>query len=288
MYTIIGADGKQYGPVNLNTLKQWLADGRATADTMVQPAGSTQWLRLGSLPELTAAASAAPVPAPGMPYVVPSSSGLAITSLVLGILSLFCSVFTALPGIICGIIGLNKINKSNGQLTGKGMAIAGICLSSVMLMVNLVLAGMLLPAISMARSKARQVQCTNNLKQIGLSLAQYASDYGDHLPDAQWCDRIMHYAGSRKIFTCPESAPGQYSYAFNENMLGKKFQQDSQAVLAVEYTDSWNALIDGPQLLITPPHRNGWNVLFNDGHVEVVPASRIKNLHWRPVGERQL
>jgi prepilin-type N-terminal cleavage/methylation domain-containing protein/prepilin-type processing-associated H-X9-DG protein len=45
-----------------------------------------------------------------------------------------------------------------------------------------VLAAMLLPALAMAREKAREAVCMNNLKQIGLTYAMYANDYNDSLP----------------------------------------------------------------------------------------------------------
>lgn len=55
------------------------------------------------------------------------TSGLALTSLVLGILSLVCfGVYGTLPAVICGTVALNKIAKSGGLLTGNGPAIAGI------------------------------------------------------------------------------------------------------------------------------------------------------------------
>lgn len=64
----------------------------------------------------------------------PKTSGLAITSLILGIVSIplvfVCLGFlTALLAIIFGIIGLVVINGSNGMLKGKGMAITGIITS---------------------------------------------------------------------------------------------------------------------------------------------------------------
>jgi prepilin-type processing-associated H-X9-DG protein len=41
---------------------------------------------------------------------------------------------------------------------------------------------MLLPALSMAREKAKQAVCMNNLKQIGLAYAMYGNDWNDYLP----------------------------------------------------------------------------------------------------------
>jgi TM2 domain-containing membrane protein YozV len=51
MYKIIGTDGKQYGPVSVDQLRRWIAEGRANSATLVQTEGSTDWKPLSSFPE---------------------------------------------------------------------------------------------------------------------------------------------------------------------------------------------------------------------------------------------
>ena len=81
-----------------------------------------------------------------------------------------------------------------------------------------ILAAMLLPALSQAREKARQAQCMNNLKQIGLATMMYLQDYNEWIPPGLnsgagdplffWF-QINPYTGKNvdwarnKLFICP-------------------------------------------------------------------------------------
>jgi hypothetical protein len=63
-----------------------------------------------------------------MPPVAPQAktSGLAIAALVCGIAGLCTAGLGGIAGLILGIVGIRKINRSAGQLKGKGLAIGGI------------------------------------------------------------------------------------------------------------------------------------------------------------------
>ena len=54
MYKMMGADGKEYGPISADQLRQWIAEGRANAQTRVLAEGATEWKTLAELPEFAA------------------------------------------------------------------------------------------------------------------------------------------------------------------------------------------------------------------------------------------
>ncbi len=50
-YRIIGADGREYGPVTADQVRGWIAQGRANGQTRVRFETSTEWKLLSELPE---------------------------------------------------------------------------------------------------------------------------------------------------------------------------------------------------------------------------------------------
>ena len=74
--------------------------------------------------------------------------------------------------------------KRNGQAVGGGGAGHGFTLVEMLVVVAIIaiLAAMLLPALAMAREKARRAGCATNLRQIGTALQGYLGDYSDYYP----------------------------------------------------------------------------------------------------------
>ena len=190
MYKIIGADGKPYGPISIEQLRQWIADGRVNAATRVQEAGAVEWKTAADFPELGFA------PAAGVPRMGstppplrsgrPSAqqNGLAITSFVLGLLSPVCfGLLAGIPAIICGHLARARARRSPAQYGGAGFALAGLILGYVSLVISLlILPAMLLPALSNAKGKAQSISCRNNMIQIGLSFRTWAIDNDGKFP----------------------------------------------------------------------------------------------------------
>jgi hypothetical protein len=51
MYKVIGADGKEYGPVTADQLRQWVRENRANGQTLVQVEGSSEMRAMNQCPE---------------------------------------------------------------------------------------------------------------------------------------------------------------------------------------------------------------------------------------------
>lgn len=126
----------------------------------------------------------------------------------------------------------------------------------VVIAIIAILAGMLLPALSKAREKAKSISCLNGIKQINLAFMMYIHDNNEHfvvgidesyeLPQwfGTWSNEenryipkggLMEYMGeSRKITRCPSmpeltSTKGQFyntgsgGYGYNCTFLGMRF-----------------------------------------------------------------
>ena len=95
MYKILGSDQAQYGPVAADQVRQWIAEGRLDANSLLQPEGAADWKPLNAFPEFAAlvapAHSSATPPtisaAPTAVPVHPATNKMAIAGLVMGVLS---------------------------------------------------------------------------------------------------------------------------------------------------------------------------------------------------------
>jgi len=110
----------------------------------------------------------------------PKTSGLAIASLVLGILAvLTCGVglVFSIPGLICGIMGMSRVKNSGGAQKGHGMAVTGTVLNSVSLILIPIaglLAAIAIPNFVKARQASQRAACISNLRTIDGAKAVWA------------------------------------------------------------------------------------------------------------------
>ena len=126
-YKIIGADSREYGPVEIDEIRDWIAEGRADADTLVCEVDGNQWIKLRDLPDVEGAlpklATARPTGTLQINYLVPA---------------ILCTLFCCLPFGIAGILFAVPANAKVQQGDIDGGAVAAsraklMCLLSFVL-----------------------------------------------------------------------------------------------------------------------------------------------------------
>ena len=108
---------------------------------------------------------------------------------------------------------------------------AGFTLIELLVVIAIIaiLAGMLLPALSKAKSKAKQTACMNNMRQIGIATLMYVND-NEKYPGtlfAQggfryvWPVRLFSQMGTnRAVFSCPAARHDSWWSTNLNNTLG--------------------------------------------------------------------
>ena len=188
MFTIIGGDGKEYGPISAETLRQWMAEGRANAQTQVQPEGATGWVALGTLPEFSAAAptpvsyaAAAPVAGNAAQMVSGPAIGLIVTAALGGLAQIAGILMNAL-GAGAGLAGAGMDGQpdapawANAMSGGIGIVsgIIGLIMAVVILLGALKMKKLENFSFAMTASVIAMVPCISPCCLIGLPIGIWA------------------------------------------------------------------------------------------------------------------
>jgi len=218
-----------------------------------------------------------------------------------------------IPSIICGIVALIKIKKSNGRLKGKRLAVSGIAISAIFA----ILLAIFMPAHGKVGPIAKRVVCMTNLKALAMGMQVYVNDYEGILPMEAWCDLLIEEAdNSPRTFVCEDSGAieRESSYGMNKFIAGMKLDDLTPNIVlffetdmglengprntsiedrrytrhefmegyydkeALVYKNRFNQF-GGPEDLLVR-HEGGCNIAFADGHVEFITEEEIVDLKW--------
>jgi type II secretory pathway pseudopilin PulG len=123
----------------------------------------------------------------------PPKQGMAITSLVLGLISLplMCALgaglLTAIVGVILGIVALVRSNRSPAEYGGKGLAIGGIAASTVCFLTVPIVAAIAIPSLLRARTSANESAAIGDVRTVISAQAAYQSANGGYYASTLDC-----------------------------------------------------------------------------------------------------
>ncbi len=140
-------------------------------------------------------------------------------------------------------------------------------LAVLLLPVLAIVAGIALPSLTKATSKAQQIQCVNHLKNIGLWVRVHSLDHTNGYPKS--LNQISIELRDAKMLICPSQRKRVTVDNFESALAASTYVYDGEGASEQE-----------PNRIIAfcPHHRN---VLVADGSVQQLPLQRFETLETR-------
>ncbi|HEX2950250.1 MAG TPA: DUF1559 domain-containing protein [Armatimonadota bacterium] len=156
----------------------------------------------------------------------------------------------------------------------------------VVIAIIAILAAILFPVFAKAREKARQTQCLNNLKQIGIAFLMYGQENDEKYPIAytdsnnnwlyddtepvKWIEIIQPYISSNKTFICPstnDNKTSKFSYGYLAWLSGKALGDYKTPASEIPMCADAEAQVLNGTADSADRHNGKANWVFADGHV---------------------
>lgn len=99
----------------------------------------------------------------------------------------------------------------------------------VVIAIIAILAAILFPVFAQARAAARKAACMSNMKQIGLAMMSYQTDYEGYFPGSQisvgsstisWPTLLFPYVKNEGVFVCPSGETTQTTRDLTSGVTG--------------------------------------------------------------------
>jgi prepilin-type N-terminal cleavage/methylation domain-containing protein len=156
----------------------------------------------------------------------------------------------------------------------------------VVIAIVAILAAILFPVFSRAREKARQTSCLSNLRQQGMAIAMYVSDWeaypmyssGPFAPDPsgypmyfRWYDQIYAYTCNAQLFVCP-TVPRKFAFgqAGRNIVYGYNYQY-----LGNSRANCWNVPVTESQIQTPFTHLSPSPTVAGQGRDLATTMSRL-------------